>query len=88
MTACEEDYCQSRDEKIIEADLLHAVDVSRLVEVCKCTYGILGQFHYCMGVGQVFHDAVGAMEDWPVHEYAHLIRSKVEEDLETVNCPR
>jgi len=78
-----EEYCQCRDEKVVEADLLGAIDIRGLVEAIKHPNRVLRYIHYPLSVLPVFHDACGGMQDWSVEIYQHLVCPNVKDYLKT-----
>ena len=78
----EEDDGEGGDEEVVEADLLRAVNVARFVEAGEHAYGVFGHLDGFLRIAPVFHDAGRRVQDWAVDEYAHLIRTDVQHDLE------
>lgn len=73
----EEDDGEGRDEEVVEADLLGAVDVAKFVETGEYADGVFGDVDGFLRVGSVFHDAGRGEQDGAVDENAHLVCADV-----------
>ena len=75
-------------QEVVEADLLRAVYVRGLVEMCQCPDGILCKLDDNRGVAEMFLDGQRRVKHWTVDKYAHLVGAKIEEDLKTMEGAR
>lgn len=78
VTRGEEEDGDGGCEEIVEADLLAAVDVSGLVQVCECSDCIFCQFHDSRCIGMMFLDTRSRMKNGTVNQNAHLVAAEVQ----------
>lgn len=87
MTARKKDDRQRGDQEVVEAYLLCAVDICRLIEMGEGTDGISSQPNHNPCIIWIFLYRVRAVEHWSVNQDTHLVGPKVEEYLQALDGP-